>query len=150
MLLDFDVFLERFSERIHKLFHVETNIDELSLQRGLPKSVWTEIMKLRPLSVAIPKEFGGRGFHVHECLSMLSAASYESLPLSLILGINAGLFLEPLAKYGNPDIQQRIFGKFLNEMAMGGLMLTEPDFGSDALNMTTYYEERNNEYHIKG
>lgn len=150
MQMDFDIFLEQFSDRLHDLFHAETDIDALSLERGLPKSVWSEIMELNPLSVAIPEEFGGRGCQVHECLSILSAASYESLSLSLVFGINMALFLEPVAKYTKNEVQQHIFSQFLNEKAMGGLMITEPDFGSDALNMMTSYEEINGEYHIKG
>lgn len=147
---DFDVFLNRFSERLNKLFHIDGNINELSLTRGLPDKVWSDIMELKPLSVAIPKEFGGRGAYVKECLGVLSAASYESLSLSLTMGINIALFLEPVAKYGNKDVQQRVFDKFLNEKAMGGLMITEPDFGSDALNMITQFVEKENSFHLKG
>src|SRR5699024_2955486 len=150
MNADFESFLKNFSDRLYSLFHIETNINKLSLQRGLPKKVWDGIMYLNPLSVAIPKKHGGRGAYAQECLSILSASAYESLPLSLTLGINLGLFLEPLAKYGHEDVKQKIFDKFLHEKAMGGLMITEPDFGSDALNMTTSYKEEENSYQIKG
>src|SRR5699024_320823 len=110
----------------------------------------SEIMDLNPLSVAIPEKFGGRGTDVKECLSVLSAASYESLPLSLTFGINIALFLEPLAKYGHHEIQEPTFKRFLDHQAMGGLMITEPDFGSDALNMETFFNEEQDSYHIKG
>ncbi len=150
MQSNFDTFLERFANQIQNIFHVETDINKLSLERGLPKEVWSKIMETKPLSVAIPEQFGGRGSHAKECLSVLSAASYESLSLSLVMGINMALFLEPLTKYGNADVQKEVFHKFLNEKAMGGLMLTEPDFGSDALNMQTFYEQKGEEYHIKG
>ena len=33
---------------------------------------------------------------------------------------------------------------------MGGLMITEPDFGSDALNMQTYFTQDDDGYHING
>ncbi|HLS31030.1 MAG TPA: acyl-CoA dehydrogenase family protein [Flavobacteriaceae bacterium] len=150
MTTDFNAFISHFSKSLHNLFRVETNINELSLERGLPKKVWSEILDLEPFTVAIPEEFGGRGAKVKECLSVLSAASYESLPLSLALGINIGLFLEPLAKYGDQKVKRKIFDRFLNEKVMGGLMITEPDFGSDALNMATFYEEKESEIQIKG
>lgn len=125
-------------------------MDSLSLARGLPEEVWKGIMEPKPLSVAIPEAYGGRGLHVKECLGVLSAASYESLPLSLTFGINIALFLEPLAKYGHQDIKAPIFNDFLESGAMGGLMITEPDYGSDALNMQTAYTERENGFEIKG
>ncbi len=142
-------FLSNFKASVASLFQRE-NIDQLSLSRGLPPNVWKEIFNLKPLSVAIPTDFGGRGVKVKECLGLLSAASYESLPLSLTFGINIALFLEPLAKYGNDIIKGDIFKHFLDFGAMGGLMITEPDFGSDALNMKTQNELKDNAYHIKG
>ncbi len=150
MHADFRTFITHFKRRIHELFHVEANINELSIERGLPEAVWTEIMKTSPLSVAIPSDYGGRGAHVKECLSVLSAASYESLSLSLTFGINMALFLEPLAKYGQDEVQRTTFKRFLQDRAMGGLMITEPDYGSDALNMRTCFEEADQRYHIKG
>ncbi|MHC8948781.1 acyl-CoA dehydrogenase family protein [Sphingobacterium hungaricum] len=145
-----DAYIKSMKDRFHSLFNVEYNFNNLSLQRGLPKPFLDEIMALNPLSVAIPSEFGGRGMKVAECLRVLSAASYESLSLSLIFGINIALFLEPLAKYGNPLIQERVFQDFLQNKAMGGLMITEPAYGSDALNMRTSYAEHANGYHMKG
>jgi len=145
-----DAFIHSMQERLHSLFNVEYNFNNLSLQRGLTKPFLDEIMALNPLSVSIPTAFGGRGAKVEECLRVLSAASYESLSLSLIFGINIALFLEPLGKYGNPLIQEKVFQDFLHNKAMGGLMITEPAYGSDALNMRTSFEEINNAYHIKG
>ncbi len=148
--LDFSSFIEKFEQTLKRVFHVDHDINQLSLKRGLPDEVWKAIMDEKPLSVAIPSEYGGRGVKVRECLGILSAASYESLPLSLTFGINIALFLEPLAKYGDPVIKGKIFERFLNEGRMGGLMITEPDFGSDALNMRTQYTETEKGYHVSG
>src|SRR5690606_20278618 len=134
-------FISRFENALRDAFYEHADINQLSLQRGLPDSVWSRIMDVVPLSVAIPGEYGGRGCIVRECLALLSAASYESLPLSLTFGINIALFLEPVAKYANEDVKKPIFERFLKDQCMGGLMITEPDFGSDALNMRTAYRQ---------
>ncbi len=147
--IPYSEFLNHFKTSISQLFTKQC-INQLSLSRGLPPHIWKEIMNLKPLSVAIPKEFGGRGVKVKECLGILSAASYESLPLSLTFGINIALFLEPLAKYGNQIMKGDIFRHFIEYGAMGGLMITEPDYGSDALNMKTQNELQGEYYHIKG
>ena len=148
--LDFTSFIQKFENTLKRVFHVDNDINQLSLTRGLPEHVWKEIMNEVPLSVAIPSEYGGRGAKVRECLGVLSAASYESLPLSLTFGINIALFLAPLAKYGNEAVKARIFEDFLKNQRMGGLMITEPDYGSDALNMRTAYTETENSYHLEG
>ncbi|MDT0293868.1 acyl-CoA dehydrogenase family protein [Mesonia ostreae] len=146
----FSEFIKDFESSLHHLFHEKRDIDQLSLERGLPSEVLSEIMSKQPLSVAIPSEYGGRGGHVTECLQVLSAASYESLSLSLTFGINIALFLEPIAKYAKDSIKPEIFNRFLKEQNMGGLMITEPNFGSDALNMKTFSKEFDETYHIKG
>lgn len=143
-------FITDFERTLRHIFYEKNDINQLSLQRGLPDNIWKDIMDMSPLSVAIPTAYGGRGCNVKECLSLLSAAAYESLPLSLTFGINIALFLEPLSKYGNNKVKKEVFDNFLHHQAMGGLMITEPDFGSDALNMMTAYKEEENSYKIKG
>jgi len=132
------------------VFYERNNIEEFIQTRRFPASVLKAIMSKNPLSVAIPQEYGGRGINVKEILGILEAASYESLPLSLIFGINIALFLEPVAKYGQEKIKKDIFNRFLTQHNMGGLMITEPDYGSDALNMQTSHVKEGSTYHIRG
>ena len=146
----FSEFLRDFEQTLAYLFHEKADIDTLSLERGLPPEILSGIMAKKPLSVAIPTEFGGRGSLVKECLGILSAASYESLSLSLTFGINIALFLEPVSKYADESVKQEIFSRFLEQANMGGLMITEPAYGSDALNMKTCYRETENGYKLKG
>jgi len=146
----FDSFITKFKNTLHTVFHEDNDIDQLSIQRGLPPEVWTEIMSCNPMSLCIPREYGGRGGNVQENLTLLSAASYESLALSLTIGINSALFLQPVAKYGQASVKSHVFNRFIHEQNMGGLMITEPGYGSDALNMQTSYVEESNHYHIRG
>jgi acyl-CoA dehydrogenase len=146
----FPEFLKNFEVTLNHLFHSKEDINQLSLERGLPPAVMSEIMSQLPLAVAIPKPYGGRGSSVKECLGILAAASYESLPLSLIFGINIALFLEPVSKYAQETVKKAIFDRFLNAQNMGGLMITEPNYGSDALNMKTVNIPFEGGYKIKG
>ena len=147
---DFDAFLDAYRARLRHAFHVRSDIDQLSLERGLPPHVLREIRAGDPLSVYIPEQYGGRGGHIHEGLAVLAASSYESLALSLTFGINWALFLQPVAKYGQEDVKAPIFRRFLRDKYMGGLMITEPDYGSDALSMQTQFVEHEDHYHIQG
>ncbi|MEL7835154.1 acyl-CoA dehydrogenase family protein [Fodinibius sp. Rm-B-1B1-1] len=152
--MDFSDFINQYKNKLHNLFNVKDDIDKLSLNRGLPDKIFNEVMNCKPLSVFIPDEYGGRGGETHEALAMLEASSYESLPLSLMMGINGALFLQPVANYGQEEVKQSIFDRFLHENNMGGLMITEPDFGSDALHMETSFKKVHSEdgdaYSISG
>jgi alkylation response protein AidB-like acyl-CoA dehydrogenase len=149
-IIPFDSFLNDLKERMQNVFHIRADIDQLALKRGMPPFVMREIMNANPLSVAIPAEYGGRGGKTEEILAMLSAASYESLALSLTFGINLALFLQPVSKYALEEVKQPIFDRFLQQQHMGGLMITEPGHGSDALNMQSSYYENKDSFHLKG
>ncbi len=147
----FSEFLDRYRSRLTQLFESRTTADRLNLNRGLPPFAMNLVREVDPLSVYIPTEYGGRGNNISECLSILEATGYESLPLCLTIGINGGLFLQPLGKYGNESIKRPIFEQFTRNKKMGGLMITEPDHGSDALSMQTAYTATGNDsYHIEG
>jgi alkylation response protein AidB-like acyl-CoA dehydrogenase len=146
----FSEFIDALKAKMKLVFHTRADVDQLSIKRGLPPFALREIMSVNPLSVGIPKEYGGRGGLMHENIALLAAASYESLALSLTFGINSALFLQPVGKYGQEEIKANVFKRFLEEKTMGGLMITEPDYGSDALNMQTSFTEVNGHAYIKG
>lgn len=148
--IPFTELIDALKEKMKQVFHVRADVNQLSIKRGLPPFVMREIMSVNPLSVGIPKAYGGRGGIMKENIGLLAAASYESLALSLTFGINSALFLQPFGKFGQDEVKAPVFNRFLNEKAMGGLMITEPDYGSDALNMQTSYTETDSKYHLKG
>lgn len=149
---DIDSFIDQYKEKLNELFSERNDEDELLTTRGLPPYILRQIMECNPLSTFIPEEYNGRGAITSEALSMLEASSYQSLPLSLMMGINGALFLQPLANYGSEEAKKTIFKDFLRKKNMGGLMITEPDFGSDALRMQTgfKYQEDSKSYDIDG
>lgn len=147
---DFNAFLATFKTRLQHLFHVRSDMDKLSIKRGVPPFILRDILAAQPMSTFIPQQYSGRGGQIHEGLALLSAASYESLPLSLGFGINWALFLQPVAKYAQEEVKQPIFDGFLTQQKMGGLMITEPDYGSDALHMQSHYQQQGDYYHLQG
>ena len=148
--VDFASFLNTFRHKLRTVFRERGDFNAVSVNRGLPPYMLREVQSATPLAAFIPEEYGGRGGHIHECQAILAAASYESLALSLTFGINGALFLQPVTKYANEDVKGPIFERFLKDKNMGGLMITEPEYGTDALNMKTSYVETENGYHLEG
>jgi alkylation response protein AidB-like acyl-CoA dehydrogenase len=143
-------FLQTFKANMKNVFREREDINQLSTGRGLPPYVLREVMACNPLSTFIPSQYGGRGGDPQEGIAVVEAASYESLALALIFGINWALFLQPVAKYGREEAKQTVFDGFLRNRKMGGLMITEPDFGSDALHMQTFWTEQDGNCHLRG
>ncbi len=150
-MLDFQEFLTKYKQKLSNIFSESEKAEANTLVRGIEDSTLQEIMDLTPLGVFIPSEYGGFGGNTAEALSMLEASSYESLTLSLMLGINGALFLQPIANYADEAVKKDIFDRVINSNKLGGLMITEPDFGSDALKMQTSFKKSNdNKYKIEG
>lgn len=149
---DIKVFLSDYKQKLNELFTERNDENELLTKRGLPPYILREVLECNPLSTFIPEEYDGRGGKIAEALSMLETSSYQSLPLSLMMGINGALFLQPVANYGTDEAKEKIFSRFLKKKNMGGLMITEPDFGSDALKMNTSYihDADTDSYHVEG
>lgn len=147
---EFADYLAGYETVLKEIFDNKFGGDEFTIKRSLTSEELNKIMNARPLAVAIPESFGGRGVKVKECLGVLATASYESIALSLMFGINIALFLEPVAKYANESVKGAIFKNFLDNQNMGGLMITEPDFGSDALSMQTWNQRIGDSYKVNG
>lgn len=148
--ISFQQFLDNFKASMKRAYHQDEKIDVFCSTRGIPPAVLTELMSTNPLALTIPREYGGFGGNVKQNIAFISAASYESLALSLTLGINNALFIQPFTKYGQDAVKPHVFGRFLNNQSMGGLMITEPGFGSDALNMQTSVTETEGKYRLQG
>jgi len=146
----FSSYLNQYKDKLQSLFSDPLNKTHLQEQRGIPAEMLSGILEHKPLSVFIPSEYEGRGGKVGECLSVLETSGYESLALSLMVGINGALFLQPLANYGSEEAKKAVYNRFMHHNALGGLMITEPDFGSDALKMQTSFDEQANGFAIKG
>jgi len=148
---DYKKFISDFESGLKGIFSSHHEQVKNLTQRGFTKETLADIMQFNPLSVSVPSEYGGRGMKVKECLGVLEAASFESLSLSLIFGINIALFLEAFAKYGQDSLKSKVFKKFIEGQGMGGLMISEPLHGSDALGMqTSHFLNEEDKYSLKG
>lgn len=146
----FPEYLQGFKETLHQVFHVREDINKLSTTRGLPPYVLRDIMASDPFTTFIKAEHGGRGGYLHEGIALVEAASYESLSLALIFGINWALFIQPVTKYGQEEARREVLADFVQNRKMGGLMITEPGYGSDALHMQSSWKEKGDYCHIQG
>ena len=146
----FPVFLQIFKANLENVFRLREDLDSLSTHRGLPPYVLRDIMACSPFSTFIPTAQGGRGGHLDEGVALVEAASYESLALALVFGINWALFIQPVTKYGQDAARQSVLKDFVENRKMGGLMITEPDYGSDALHMQSSWIEQDGLCQLRG
>ena len=147
----FGDFVEAYRAKLAHLFGARHDLDAGGVDRGVAPFVISRFRDVDPLSVWVPETYGGRGGTIGPGLTMLEETSYHSLPLSLLVGINGGLFLQPVVKYGTEEAKRRVLPSFVRERKLGGLMITEPDYGSEALSMeTSWRPTETGGYHVEG
>ena len=151
-MIDFESFLNQYKSKLSDIFNKYKETNNSSLKRGISDDSLAKILNEMPLAAFIPSQYCGYGGHTAEALAMLEASSDESLPLSLMMGINGALFLQPIANYATEDVKKSIYDRVINLNKLGGLMITEPNYGSEALKMKTGYEynSEKNTYKIEG
>lgn len=148
--LDNETFIAEFQKDLRDTLTRFPEIETVNHMEGLPQILLNKILASNPLSIFIPAEYGGRGDKPSDCLSLLEATAYESIAVGLMMGITGSLFLEPVGKYGQEEAKRHIFKSFFETVSLGGLMITEPDFGTDALGMQTSFNESDNCFSLKG
>ncbi len=151
-MIDFESFLSQYRNKLSDIFEKHKETNESALNRGISNESLAKILNEMPLAAFIPSQYGGYGGHTAEALAMLEASSYESLPLSLMMGINGALFLQPIANYADENVKKSVYDRVINKNKMGGLMITEPNYGSEALKMQTSYslDTEKGVYNING
>lgn len=147
---ELNAYFATLDDTVRRVFRGRVDADSMESNRGLPPFVLRDIMAARPLRAFVPDQYGGFGDDPMAIQGMLDVMSYQSMSLGLMMGINGALFVQPVAKYADQQVAERILTRMAEGHAMGGLMITEPEYGTDALSMRTSWTRRGDRYAING
>lgn len=142
--------VERFSAALTRTFGHRADLDEIGQGRGLPPFVLRDVLEAEPMRAFLPTRFGGFGDNLAPSQAVMETAAYHSLSLGLTMGISGGLFAQPVAKYADPEVARRILPRLASGGSLGGLMITEPGHGTDALSMRTSWQREDEHYRVVG
>jgi alkylation response protein AidB-like acyl-CoA dehydrogenase len=100
--------------------------------------------------VFIRPECGGIYDRYSDCMTLIATVAHHSLELSLLLGITSSLFVLPVGRYANPEARQRVLADFQQRRLLAGMMMTEPDFGTNIMGITTRFRPEGAGYRLCG
>jgi len=111
---------------------------QLGRDRNLPEDVWAYLESEGFFGLAIPEQWGGRGFSALALSTVFGKLASHSLPLSAIVLIpNSVGPGELLLEYGTEEQQAYFLPRLARGEEIPCFALTEPEAGSDAASITS-------------
>jgi len=102
------------------------------------------------LGIAVPEKYGGRGGDVPTYARALARIGREGTGVRTFFSGHCSIGEAPIQAWGNEDQKQRYLPAACRGEKVLAFGLTEPDAGSNPLEMTTTYERRGDTFYLSG
>ena len=108
----------------------------------LPEETIRALAERGFLALTIPKEYGGLGLSATGYAHMLGAVASVDASAGVLVGVHCGLGSKAIVLFGNDEQKARYLPALARGETLAAYALTEPSTGSDAQNITTTAERR--------
>jgi len=102
------------------------------------------------LGLAVPKEFNGRGADNFTYIKALERIGMEGSGIRTIFSVHSSLAQKTLMKFGTDEQKERYLKPSANGEIIFAFALTEPDAGSNPLELKTNFKQDNSYYILNG
>lgn len=124
--------------------------DELDREERLAPGIFKRLGELGILGLTCPEEFGGAKLGAVAVAAVMEELSYACPGTCLSYLAHSLLFVHNLAQNGSAEQLVRYLPKCISGEAVGGMAMTEPSVGSDALAMSTTAVLKDGHYVLNG
>lgn len=109
-----------------------------------------ELGELGFMGIMVPEKWGGAGLDaVSYCLAIEEISKVEAAT-GVVMSINNSLVCQLMMDWATDDQKERYLRKLASGEWLGAFSLSEPQAGSDASNLLTFAERKNDHYIING
>lgn len=124
--------------------------DELDREERLAPGIFKRLGELGILGLTIGEEFGGAKMGAISVVAVMEELSYACPGTCLSYLAHALLFAHNLANNASPEQLVRYLPRAVSGEIIGGMAMTEPGVGSDAVSMTTRAVRQGDFYILNG
>lgn len=117
-----------------------------------PRDHWRRCADFGILGLPIPEQYGGTGQDLLTTIIAMEALGYGCRDNGLVFSLNAQMwaFQLPVLHFGTEDQKNNYLPRLCSGEIIGAHAVSEPDFGSDAMSMTTRYRRDGDHYILDG
>ncbi|MBW2979861.1 acyl-CoA dehydrogenase [Candidatus Woesearchaeota archaeon] len=137
--------IKEFAEK-----EVKPYASEIDQEPRFPGEIVKKMSKLGLLGMSIPKKYGGSELDNISQTLIMEELSKACASTSVTMGAHTSLCCYPIVNHGTEEQKQRFLPKLASGEYLGAFALTEPEAGSDAVNVQTTAVKDGDEYIING
>ena len=124
--------------------------EELDEEERLAPGIFGRLGELGLLGITAPEAFGGSALGAVAVVAAMEELSYADPGTCLSYLAHSLLFVHNLAQNGSPEQLARYLPKCISGEFVGGMAMTEPGAGTDAIGMRTRAVLQGNHYVLTG
>ena len=137
--------VRNFAEK--EIWPIAEEIDE---KDSWPDGMWQKLADLGIMGITVGVEYGGAGADLLSAVITVEELSKASPAIALSWGAHANLCCNNLNNNANEDQKKKYLPPLCSGEHIGALGLTEPNAGSDAVNIQTLAVKDGNHYVVNG
>ncbi|RAJ85994.1 alkylation response protein AidB-like acyl-CoA dehydrogenase [Chitinophaga dinghuensis] len=126
------------------------HVMEWDESQEFPVSLFKELGKLGLMGVLVPEQYGGSGLGYLEYVTVVSEIARFCGAIGLSVAAHNSLCTGHILQFGNEEQKQRWLPKLASAEWIGAWGLTEPNTGSDAMNMKCVARKDGDDWIIDG
>ena len=114
--------------------------------------IWNQVSEFGLYGITVGEEYGGLGESYTTAAHVFEALGYGCMNNGLIFAINNHIWvaLNLIYLYGTQLLKEKYLSSMIKGKKIGAIAITEPEAGTDALNMSTSAVEKPEYYLLNG
>lgn len=130
--------------------HIQPHVSEWDEHQEFPRALFYQLGELGLMGVLVPEQYNGSGFGYPEYVTVISEISRHCGAIGLSVAAHNSLCTGHILQFGNEAQKQRYLPKLATAEWLGAWGLTEPNTGSDAMNMQCVAHQEGSDWVING
>jgi alkylation response protein AidB-like acyl-CoA dehydrogenase len=130
--------------------HIQPHVLEWDESQVFPTELFKKMGGLGLMGVLVPEQYGGSGLGYLEYVTVISEISRICGAIGLSVAAHNSLCTGHILQFGNEEQKQKYLPKLATAEWIGAWGLTEPNTGSDAMNMKCVAKKEGDEWVING
>jgi len=132
---------------VKEIWPIAEHIDE---KDKWPDGMWQKLANMGIMGITVAEDYGGAGADLLSAIIVLEELSKASPAIALSWGAHANLCCNNLNHNASPNQKSKYLPPLCTGQHIGALGLTEPNAGSDAVNIQTVAVRKGDHYVVNG